>query len=222
MKGDGPMLVHEIKGRDPLIVHYFRVRDKAPHPVDPDMTACVLEWLVEGADRVRLVRVGAAGPARKYSGLGLEGHIRFGVKFPERWTLSVDAGSVNAKGSIRVVPIHQADFDYSDTSATNTSANAYTYTFFTPPHGAADLLEMLKKHANQRQRIRDYHARSFRPDGGGRPPIPSPYSVLGVAPSASREEIQRAYREKAKETHPDRGGDEKAFIQVQQAYERLR
>lgn len=48
------------------------------------------------------------------------------------------------------------------------------------------------------------------------------YALLGVAPDASEEEIKRAYRRKARETHPDAGGDENAFKEVTTAYEVLR
>lgn len=43
--------------------------------------------------------------------------------------------------------------------------------------------------------------------------------VLGIAPAASEEEIKRAYRKRALETHPDHGGDAEAFRRVQHAYE---
>jgi DnaJ-domain-containing protein 1 len=46
--------------------------------------------------------------------------------------------------------------------------------------------------------------------------------VLGVGPDAEEAEIKRAYRERAKEVHPDQaGGDEEAFKRVTEAYERL-
>lgn len=54
------------------------------------------------------------------------------------------------------------------------------------------------------------------------------YDVLGVAPTASAAEIKKAYRVKAKETHPDLnasvgGADaDVAFKRVAQAYEVLR
>lgn len=46
--------------------------------------------------------------------------------------------------------------------------------------------------------------------------------VLGVDLDATPEEIRAAYRERVKETHPDRGGSEAAFKRVRWAYEYLR
>lgn len=48
-------------------------------------------------------------------------------------------------------------------------------------------------------------------------------SVLGVAPDADETTIRRAFRERARDLHPDApGGDEAAFRRVRAAYERLR
>ncbi len=44
------------------------------------------------------------------------------------------------------------------------------------------------------------------------------YSVLGVEKSATEEEIKKAFRRKAHQHHPDKGGDEKVFKDVNQAY----
>ena len=47
------------------------------------------------------------------------------------------------------------------------------------------------------------------------------YEVLGVKKGASAAEIKKAFREKAKTHHPDKGGDEKAFKKINEAYEVL-
>ena len=47
----------------------------------------------------------------------------------------------------------------------------------------------------------------------------SVWQILGLSGSSSIEEIKRAYRKRALETHPDRGGDSAAFRAVQAAYE---
>lgn len=52
-------------------------------------------------------------------------------------------------------------------------------------------------------------------------PLRAKYDALGVGPSASAEEIRRAYRRLALEHHPDKGGDPERMIAIQQAYETL-
>jgi curved DNA-binding protein CbpA len=49
-----------------------------------------------------------------------------------------------------------------------------------------------------------------------------PFAVLGLDGDADAEAIKRAYRQRAKETHPDRGGSEAEFKRVREAYEALR
>src|SRR5260370_22689059 len=48
-----------------------------------------------------------------------------------------------------------------------------------------------------------------------------PHAVLGVAPGATLNEIRDAYRRKAKQHHPDVGGEEWAFRILSQSYEVL-
>lgn len=49
----------------------------------------------------------------------------------------------------------------------------------------------------------------------------SHYDTLGVDPKASAAEIKKAYRKKAKETHPDAGGSPEAFTAIALAYRTL-
>lgn len=46
----------------------------------------------------------------------------------------------------------------------------------------------------------------------------NPYEVLGVPPTASEHQIKSAYRRRARETHPDAGGDGDEFALVSRAY----
>lgn len=45
-----------------------------------------------------------------------------------------------------------------------------------------------------------------------------PYSILGLAPGASEKEIKSAFKRLAKKHHPDVGGDEKKFKEINEAY----
>jgi curved DNA-binding protein len=47
------------------------------------------------------------------------------------------------------------------------------------------------------------------------------YSTLGVSKTASAEEIKRAFRKKAHEYHPDKGGDAEKFKELNEAYQTL-
>lgn len=49
----------------------------------------------------------------------------------------------------------------------------------------------------------------------------SPYDVLGVASTASQDDIRRAYRRMLRATHPDTGGDADRFVAVQRAWDRV-
>ena len=48
------------------------------------------------------------------------------------------------------------------------------------------------------------------------------YDLLGVKKDASPDEIKKAFRRAAIEHHPDRGGDEEKFKEINEAYEVLK
>ena len=47
------------------------------------------------------------------------------------------------------------------------------------------------------------------------------YEVLGIQFDATCEEIKKAWREKARKHHPDKGGDAEKFAAIQKAFETL-
>ncbi len=44
------------------------------------------------------------------------------------------------------------------------------------------------------------------------------YKILGISKNASKDEIKKAYRKLAHKHHPDKGGDEKTFKKISEAY----
>ena len=47
------------------------------------------------------------------------------------------------------------------------------------------------------------------------------YETLGISKDASADEVKKAFRRAAIEHHPDRGGDETKFKEINEAYEVL-
>ncbi|MBW7863502.1 MAG: J domain-containing protein [Candidatus Hydrogenedens sp.] len=60
------------------------------------------------------------------------------------------------------------------------------------------------------------------PPGPSRSDADMCYRLMGLSPSASWEEIEKAYRRKAKVHHPDHGGDEDAMRALNEAYQTLK
>ena len=51
--------------------------------------------------------------------------------------------------------------------------------------------------------------------------MPDHYATLGVAKTATADEIKRAFRKLASKNHPDKGGDTQKFQEIQAAYDTL-
>ena len=49
-----------------------------------------------------------------------------------------------------------------------------------------------------------------------------PYDTLGVPRCCTSEELQEAFRAKARLAHPDRGGEPGDFIRLRQAFDQIR
>ncbi|MDH5019096.1 ferredoxin Fer [Halobacterium rubrum] len=51
--------------------------------------------------------------------------------------------------------------------------------------------------------------------------VKSPFEILGVDPGADDDEVERAYRRRVVETHPDQGGSREQFQLVRAAYDAI-
>jgi len=51
--------------------------------------------------------------------------------------------------------------------------------------------------------------------------IINPYEILGLAPSATDAEVKKAYRDLARKCHPDKGGTEEKFKEINEAYTQI-
>lgn len=78
-------------------------------------------------------------------------------------------------------------------------------------------LNMLKKiRANIDSQIGALDARKMKTSGL------DPFKILGVDDKATREEVERAYRRRASEAHPDVGGSHEQMVKVNAAYEAIK
>jgi hypothetical protein len=59
------------------------------------------------------------------------------------------------------------------------------------------------------------------PAGDRRARPVDPYALLGVAPTATLDDVKAAFRKKALEHHPDQGGATEAFIAIKRAYDAI-
>ena len=96
-----------------------------------------------------------------------------------------------------------------------------------PRDNAQDLAKYLNETRMQEQRGtvtgQSEYDKLRLPSGDGEATAAEPpaHVVLGVDRDASEEEIQQAFRERAKETHVDTGGDSEAFKRVKRSREAM-
>lgn len=70
--------------------------------------------------------------------------------------------------------------------------------------------------------LRELRGEDVPPEPGSGDDLDFCYRMLGLSPSASWEDVERAYRQKAKIHHPDHGGDEDTMRVLNEAYARLK
>lgn len=82
--------------------------------------------------------------------------------------------------------------------------------------------EQHRQEEQKRQRQQRQAREQFNWAFGARAGELSWWQVLGLLPTATREQIDQRYRELARQHHPDRGGDEATFKRVQIAYQKAK
>lgn len=81
-----------------------------------------------------------------------------------------------------------------------------------------DLRTMIDDMINTAEKMKTgttYHFSSFDQEM-------DPFKILEVDPEASRETIEKAYRQKAKEAHPDKGGNNERMVKINAAWEAIK
>ena len=72
------------------------------------------------------------------------------------------------------------------------------------------------------QGIRELRGESPMPGGVSSQDMDMCYKILGLSPSCSWADIEKAYRQKAQVHHPDKGGDEDAMRVLNDVYSQLK
>lgn len=80
-----------------------------------------------------------------------------------------------------------------------------------------NILQMMKEMIDQR--LEELSGGQAPKGPSGIPDDMNPFTILGVSMDATQEEVKAAYRKKAAEVHPDKGGTNEQMTKVNAAYE---